>query len=84
MDREIEISGNEALEAAVESVAQGDSVVLTRHGEPVAAVVARAGRAVLAASQASDDHVKHIKEMRKGQRLGPGITLKDLINEGRR
>jgi len=27
--------------------------------------------------------VAHIRELRKGSRLAPGVTIKDLINEGR-
>jgi hypothetical protein len=27
--------------------------------------------------------VAHIRELRQGNRLAPGVTIKDLINEGR-
>jgi hypothetical protein len=36
-----------------------------------------------ATSKTPAEAVAHIREMRRGNRLPPGVTIKDLINEGR-
>ena len=76
------------LSELVERVRKGESFVLTRHGHAVARLVPvdEAPASVPDAERAA--RVKavfdRIAELRKGVTLPPGMTVKDLINEGRR
>lgn len=70
------------LGALLDQVERGEEVVITRRGKPVARLVR--------ADSSSDQECRRaraaaagIREMRKGVTLG-GISIKDLINEGRR
>jgi len=56
-------------------------VTITRRGEPVAKLVPIARESERARVKAL---IEEIKETRKGLTLGGGITVKDLIEEGRR
>ena len=62
----------------LDQVANGESITITRHGEPVAQLVparpARDPRTLQAL-------VEEIKRTRKGRSL-EGIKIKDLIHEG--
>jgi prevent-host-death family protein len=60
-------------------VERGEEVVITRHGREVARLVPPKGRINRAEARAA---AQRIREMRKGVTLG-GLSLKDLINEGR-
>ena len=68
------------LPQLLDRVARGEEIRITRHGRPVARLVPEPAdeptdiRAVIA----------EIKELRKGQRLGKGLTIRQLIEEGRR
>lgn len=69
------------LGALLDLVEKGEEVVITRRGRPVAKLVRPdvlpdRSRAIAAA--------RRMKELRKGVTLGEGLTLKDLIEEGRR
>lgn len=67
------------LPRLLDEVARGERITITKHGHPVAilvppnAVAARDVEAVMA----------RFREFRKGNRLD-GLSIKDLINEGRR
>lgn len=67
------------LPRLLDEVARGERIIITKHGHPVAilvppdAVVVRDVDAVMA----------RFREFRKGNRLD-GLSIKDLINEGRR
>ncbi len=65
--------------ALLEKVAQGEEVLITKHGAPVAklvdASVVDGARAKLA--------VERLRELRKTTTLG-GLSWKDLRDEGRR
>lgn len=67
------------LPRLLDDVAKGERITITKHGHPVAmlvppdAVAARDVEAVMA----------RFREFRKGNRLD-GLSIKDLINEGRR
>ncbi len=68
------------LAALLDQVEQGEEVTITRRGKPVARLVPADGafdreRARAAAAK--------IREMRKGVTLD-GVSIKELINEGRR
>jgi prevent-host-death family protein len=60
-------------------VERGEEVVITRHGREVARLVPPKGSINRAEARAA---AQRIREMRKGVTLG-GLSLKDLINEGR-
>lgn len=77
-----EVSFDEAsaqLPSLIDKVERGEEVVIIRHGRPVARLVA----AEAARPSAGDDLVERFREARKGLRLD-GLSIKDLINEGRR
>ena len=68
------------LPQLLDRVARGEEIRITRHGRPVARLVPEP------ADEPTDIHavIAEIKELRKGQRLGKGLTIRQLIEEGRR
>jgi prevent-host-death family protein len=68
------------LPQLLDRVARGEEIQITRNGRPIARLVpepaeeARDVRAVIA----------EIREFRKGRRLGDDVSIRDLIEEGRR
>ena len=65
----------------LDKVAKGEVVVITRHGVPVARLVPYAdGFDREDAMRAAEE----IRAGRKGCRLPPGVTIKSLIEAGRR
>jgi prevent-host-death family protein len=69
------------LSRLLERVAQGEEFTITKHGKPVARLVPAVDvkpvpdvRKVIA----------ELKEFQKGNTLGEGLTLRELIEEGRR
>lgn len=66
------------LSQLLDQVEQGETITITRHGQPVAQLVpakpARDPEALAAL-------VEEIKRTRKGRSLG-GLKIKDLIHEG--
>jgi prevent-host-death family protein len=66
------------LAALLERVGRGETIVITRHGKPVAKLAPVAQKRMTPA-----EAVEAIKKARKGRTLG-GISIKELINEGRR
>jgi prevent-host-death family protein len=69
------------LSELLDMVERGEEVTITRHGEPVARLVPVRGDAERARVKAL---IEEIKETRKGLTLGGGISIKELIEEGRR
>jgi prevent-host-death family protein len=70
------------LPALLERVAKGERITITRHGKPVAQLVP-------IDPDAKPDVKKVVEEMRtfrdeRGPVLGDDLTIRDLINEGRR
>lgn len=61
----------------------GEEIIITRHGKPVARLVpvAEVDSHTLAGRRAA---VQALKQLRKGRTLGPDITIRDLIEDGRR
>ena len=65
----------------LDRVEKGETIVITRHGTPVARLVPfETGIDREKVKKA----IEELKKLSKGQRLPPGMTIKDLINEGRR
>ena len=80
----IEIGAFEAkntLSALLDRVEKGEDIVITRRGRAVARLVSVDNTAARQASAAKA--AAELREMRKGVTLG-GISLRDLIEEGRR
>lgn len=78
--REIEVSAaGDGFDALIDSVEQGEEVVITRGGKAVARLVPAA---CVPDREAARDVVARIIEASRGVTLG-GLSIKDLINEGR-
>jgi prevent-host-death family protein len=69
------------LSELLDRAEKGETITITRHGKPVAKLVPANDEAARARRRAA---IEKLKELRKGNTLGEGLTLKDLINEGRR
>ncbi len=67
------------LAKLLKRVAMGERITITRHGVPVAELTPPTAERKLTAQEA----VAAIRELRKGVRL-KGVTIKELIEEGRR
>ncbi|MEN6355798.1 MAG: type II toxin-antitoxin system prevent-host-death family antitoxin [Armatimonadota bacterium] len=67
------------LPALLDRVAKGEKITITKHGVPVAMLVPmeRTKQDVRAAIEA-------MKEFGKGRRLPEGMSIRDMIEEGRR
>lgn len=70
------------LTSLLQRVARGERVVITRRGKPVAMLVPPQ-------AEAPKDAARVVREMlayrdEHGPRLGPDLTIRDLIEEGRR
>lgn len=59
-------------------VAAGETIVITKHGRPIARIVPTDETKRTAAAT-----IKAIRAGRRGQRLA-GVPIRELINEGRR
>ena len=68
------------LPQLLDRVEQGELITITRHGKPVARLVPvqEYDRQMIA------DVVQEIRQLRKGHRLGSDLTVRQLIEEGRR
>lgn len=68
------------LPRLLDRVASGEEIQSTRNGRPVARLVPEP------AEETSDIRsvIAQIREFRKGRRLGDDITIRELIEEGRR
>jgi prevent-host-death family protein len=67
------------LPALLERVAHGERITITKHGVPVAMLVP----VERAANRDRREVIRELKEFGKGRRLD-GMTVRDLIEEGRR
>jgi prevent-host-death family protein len=66
------------LAKLLDRVERGETITITRHGRPVAKLMAVTEKRMTPA-----EAVEAIKKARKGRTLG-GISIKELISEGRR
>lgn len=67
------------LPRLLDEVARGERITITKHGHPVAVLVPPDA----ATARDVDVVMARIREFRKGNRLD-GLSIKDLISEGRR
>jgi len=67
------------LAQLLDRVAQGESIVITRHGVPVAVLKPPDG----VRSCSVRELIEEMRELRKGVKLG-NVTIRELIEEGRR
>ena len=68
------------LPQLLDRVARGEEIQITRNGRPVARLVPEPAEA------ATDIRavIAQIREFRKGRKLGDDVTIRELIEEGRR
>ena len=68
------------LPQLLDRVARGEEIQITRNGRPVARLVPEP------AEDETDIRsvIAEIREFRKGRKLGDGVTIRELIEEGRR
>jgi len=69
------------LPQLLERVANGEEFTITKHGKPVAKLVPAE---IVAAKRDVRQVIEEMRAFRKGNTLGEGITVRDLIEEGRR
>ena len=69
------------LSELVERAARGEEIVITRRGEEVARLVPALKPDAQAQGRAL---VQRIRQSREGHPLGKGVSLRELIKEGRR
>lgn len=67
------------LSELLRRVEEGESFRVTRHGRPVA-ILSPAGPSP---KMTPEEAVRRIRELRKGNILGPDVTIRELIEEGR-
>jgi prevent-host-death family protein len=69
------------LPQLLERVAQGEEITITKHGKPVARLVP-----AVAIKPKPDvrQAIEELKAFSKGNALGEGNTIRDLIEDGRR
>ncbi len=77
------VGANEAkthLPRLLDRVARGEEIQITRNGRPVARLVPEP------AAETTDigSVIAQIREFRKGRKLGDDLTIRELIEEGRR
>ena len=68
------------LPRLLDEVAGGEEITITKHGVPVAVLVPPSGTK----RRSPGEVIEELKELRKGVRLGEDLTIRDLIEEGRR
>ena len=68
------------LPQLLDRVARGEKILITRHGQVVATLVPPE----IERKPEVRDVVDKMRELRKGVTLGPDLTIRQLIDEGRR
>ena len=77
------VGSNEAkthLPRLLDEVAGGEEITITKHGVPVAVLVPPPEKK----RRSTREVIEELREFRKGVRLGDDLTIRDLIEEGRR
>lgn len=68
------------LPQLLERVARGEKILITKHGQPVAMLVPAPAEGPRDVRQV----IRELKALRRGNVLGEGLSVRDLIEEGRR
>jgi prevent-host-death family protein len=68
------------LPQLLERVARGETILITRHGKPAALLVPPRAEEEKDLEQV----IQRMKALRRGNTLGQGLSIRDLIEEGRR
>ncbi|HNR33254.1 MAG TPA: type II toxin-antitoxin system prevent-host-death family antitoxin [Candidatus Hydrogenedentes bacterium] len=67
------------LPELLDRVCKGEEITITRHGVPVALLTSAAKRG----ARNVEDTIRAIRAFRKGRTLA-GLSIREMINEGRR
>ena len=68
------------LPRLLDEVAGGEEITITKHGVPVAVLVPPPDRR----GRSTREVIEELRELRKGVRWGDDLTIRDLVEEGRR
>lgn len=68
------------LPRLLDEVARGETIVITKHGVPVAVLVPPSAVQRPDVGKVIDEW----REFRKGITLGPGLSIREMVEEGRR
>jgi prevent-host-death family protein len=68
------------LPQLLDRVARGEEIQITRNGRPVARLVPERA----SAQPDVRSVIEQIRAFRKGRKLGGGVSIRDLVEEGRR
>jgi prevent-host-death family protein len=68
------------LPRLLDEVAKGEEITITKHGMPVAVLVPPPGTKRRSAREV----IEELRDFRKGITLGDNLTIRQLIEEGRR
>ena len=68
------------LPQLIERVLRGEKILITRNGKPAAMLVP----APVDEKKSVQEVIAQMKALRRGNRLGKGLSIRDLIEEGRR
>jgi prevent-host-death family protein len=68
------------LSQLLDRVAEGERVTITKHGRPVAVLIPAGEEPAMDRTQA----IAELERFRRGRTLDDGLTIKDMIEEGRR
>lgn len=66
------------LSRILEDVREGESFAITKHGVPVALLIPAEARPDV------EGTIRALRDFRAGKRLGKGLSVGDLVREGRR
>jgi prevent-host-death family protein len=73
------------LSELIDRALSGETIVVTRHGRPVVRLVPESGAATAASALSEGERwLRRVRARREGHPLGPGLTIRQLIDEGRR
>lgn len=67
------------LPRLLDYVARGEEIQITRHGRPVARLVPEPAK-----ERVELEALGQMRAFRRGRRLGDDLTVRDLIDEGRK
>jgi prevent-host-death family protein len=68
------------LPQLLERVSRGERILITRHGKPAAMLIPASGDE----TKNVKDVISEMKALRRDNVLGKGLSVRDLIDDGRR